>query len=201
MTQNDPKKGKNHSKLAIFASGKGSNAANIIRYFNHHPAISVGLIVCNNANAGVVEIAKKNQIPVLLINQQTLNDPTECLANLRQAGVDCLILAGFLWKIPRQIVEAFPNHILNIHPALLPKYGGKGMYGQHVHETVMASKESQSGITIHIVDEHYDNGDLLFQATCDIEATDTAESLAGKIHALEQQHFPQVIEQYLQNQR
>ena len=201
MTQNRAKKGKNHLKLAIFASGKGSNAANIIRYFNDHPSVSVGLIICNNANAGVVEIAKKNGVPVLIITQQSLGDSKECLAALKKAGIDYLVLAGFLWKLPQHIIDAFPNKILNIHPALLPRYGGKGMYGQHVHEAVIAAKESQSGITIHVVDEHYDNGDIVFQATCPIDAAETPESLAAKIHALEQQHFPKVIEQYLQNQR
>ncbi len=187
--------------MAIFASGKGSNAANIIRYFDGHPSISVGLIVCNNANAGVIEIAKKNRVPVLLINRQSLDNPKECLAALQQAGMEYLVLAGFLWKLPPPIIEAFPNKILNIHPALLPQYGGKGMYGQHVHEAVIAAKESQSGITIHIVDEHYDKGDIVFQAACTIDAADTPERLAAKIHALEQVHFPKVIEQYLQNQR
>jgi folate-dependent phosphoribosylglycinamide formyltransferase PurN len=201
MTKNGAKKGKNDLKLAIFASGKGSNAANIMQYFDGHPGVSVGLVVCNNANAGVVEIANKYQVPVLLINRQSLGNPKECLAALQQAGIDYLVLAGFLWKLPQHIIEAYPSKILNIHPALLPHYGGKGMYGQHVHEAVIAAKESQSGITIHIVDEHYDNGDIVFQAACTIDAAETSESLAAKIHALEQAHFPRVIEQYLQNQR
>jgi len=187
-------------KLAIFASGAGSNAAKIIDYFKNHPLISVGLIVSNKENAGVLQIAEKSGIEAYLLTSSDWKQNETYLQKLKDAKIDAVILAGFLWKLPPALVHAFPNRILNIHPALLPAYGGKGMYGGFVHEAVLQAKEKKSGITIHIVDEKYDNGEILFQASTEINESDTAESLAKKIHALEHAHFAPVIEKYLLNQ-
>ena len=181
-------------RLAIFASGAGSNAKQLIEYFRVHPQVRVTLIVCNKQGAGVLEIAKHASIPVLMIDKENFYRGNACVPELRQAGIHWIILAGFLWKIPEQLIEAYPRRIINIHPALLPKYGGKGMYGNHVHQAVLNANEQQSGITIHYVDEHYDHGDVIFQATCSVERKDTAETLAAKVHLLEHLHYPVIIE-------
>jgi len=183
--------------IAIFASGAGSNARKIIEYFeNKGLRIKVSLIVCNVPGAGVLEIAEEKGIPSLMINKSDFaaNGYVESLKN---AGIDFIVLAGFLWKVPEVLVRAYPKAIINIHPALLPKYGGKGMYGARVHEAVIAAGEKESGITIHWVNEHYDEGAIIFQAKCSIDATDTATSLANKIHALEHAHFAPTIEKLL----
>ncbi len=186
-------------RIAIFASGKGSNAANIVNHFHHNPSkakkAQVTLIICNKPGAGVIEMAKKEGIPVLMIEQAGFSGG-KYLEEIK-ASADLLVLAGFLWKIPQNFIDAYPGRIINIHPALLPKYGGKGMYGQHVHEAVIANGESESGITIHHVDEHYDNGDMIFQAKCEVDASDTPDSLAEKIHALEKQHYPTQVEKWV----
>ena len=186
-------------RLAVFASGKGSNAANLVSYFNHQPSKSkkakVTLVVCNRPGAGVLELAKKEGIETLMIEQAGFYSG-QYLEQLR-ASADALVLAGFLWKIPDDLIKAFPGRIINIHPALLPKFGGKGMYGHHVHNAVIAGKETKSGISIHAVDEHYDNGDLIFQATCDVDPGDTAGSLAQKVHELEMLHYPRQVEKWL----
>ncbi len=184
-------------KLAIFASGAGSNAEKIIQYFSSHSQISVTLVVCNNPNAGVLEIARRNAIPVLLINRQKFFKEDGYYSELKDAGIDYLILAGFLWKIPKMLIDHYPGRILNIHPALLPKYGGKGMYGNYVHESVINSGEKESGITVHIVDEIYDNGRNIFQAVCPVMEQDTPETLAMRIHTLEHAHFARVIEEFI----
>lgn len=186
--------------VAIFASGAGSNAGKIIEYLKGHQQISVSLIVCNKPGAGVLSIAEKAHIPTLMIEKETFFRGNAYLDELKEHHIDFIILAGFLWKIPAALVKAFPSKIINIHPALLPKYGGKGMYGSHVHEAVIANKEKESGITIHYVDEQYDHGQIIMQATCDITGSDTPETLAGKIHLLEHTHFPEVIAQLLQKQ-
>jgi len=183
--------------IAIFASGAGSNAKKIIEHFRNHPTIQVALIVCNNPKAGVLQIAADNHLPVMLINKKSFYESEVCLDELKIHKIDLLVLAGFLWKIPGYLISHYSKNIINIHPALLPKYGGKGMYGEHVHSAVVAAKEKQSGITIHYVDEHYDNGDIIFQATCEILPTDTPASLAEKVHQLEHQHFARVIEKLL----
>ena len=183
--------------IAIFASGAGSNARKIIEYFeNRGLRIKVSLIVCNVPGAGVLEIAEEKGIPSLMINKSDFatNGYVESLQN---AGIDFIVLAGFLWKVPEVLVKAYPKAIINIHPALLPKYGGKGMYGARVHEAVIAAGEKESGITIHWVNEHYDEGAIIFQAKCSIDANDTAETLANKIHALEHAHFATTIEKLL----
>jgi formyltetrahydrofolate-dependent phosphoribosylglycinamide formyltransferase len=183
--------------IAIFASGAGSNARKIIEYFeNKGLRIKVSLIVCNVPGARVLEIAEEKGIPSLMINK------TEFSANgyvesLKNAGIDFIVLAGFLWKVPEVLVRAYPKAIINIHPALLPKYGGKGMYGARVHEAVIAAGDKESGITIHWVNENYDEGAIIFQAKCSIDASDTPTSLANKIHSLEHVHFATTIEKLL----
>jgi phosphoribosylglycinamide formyltransferase-1 len=183
------------SKLAIFSSGTGSNAARIIRYFQAHPSISIGLIVCNNPHAGVLNIASAAGVPVLLIEKEQFFRGSAYVPELQDRGIDFIVLAGFLWKIPSRLIQAYPHRIVNIHPALLPKYGGKGMYGRHVHEAVIAAAEKESGITIHYVDEIYDHGQVIFQDKVIVDPKDTPESLAGKIQSLERSHFPRVIEE------
>jgi formyltetrahydrofolate-dependent phosphoribosylglycinamide formyltransferase len=185
---------KPQTRLAIFASGAGSNAEKIIQHLKGHPSIKVALIACNKPGAGVLSIAAANDITTLLIEKERFFRGDTYLPVLKEYGIDFIVLAGFLWKVPAPLIQAYPKKIINIHPALLPKYGGKGMYGMKVHETVIAEKEQQSGITIHYVNEHFDEGEHIFQASCAIEAHDTPETLAQKIHALEHAHFPSVIE-------
>ena len=187
--------------VAIFASGAGSNARKIIEYFEGGGAgsntrIKVSLIVCNVPGAGVLEIAKEKGIPTLLINKEEFAR-TGYVESLRNADIHFIVLAGFLWKVPAVLVNAYPRSIINIHPALLPKYGGKGMYGARVHEAVIAARENESGITIHWVNEQYDEGAIIFQATCLVESGDTPAMLANKIHALEHAHFAPTIEKLL----
>lgn len=181
-------------RLAIFASGGGSNALKIIEYFRSpaSPAI-VALVVCNKPVAGVNQVAGNFNIPVLLIERDRFfhgNAYTDVLASTK---IDLIVLAGFLWKIPDLLIDAYPRRIVNIHPALLPGFGGKGMYGDHVHSAVLAAGEKESGITIHYVDGHYDSGDIIFQARCPVLATDSPASLAQRVHQLEHTHFPKVI--------
>lgn len=183
--------------LALFASGNGSNAENIVRYFSKNNDICVKLILTNNPHAGVIERMRKFEIPVTIFNKDDFNIHDNVLEILRQQKIDFVILAGFLWLIPPKMIDAFENKIINIHPALLPAYGGKGMYGHHVHQKVLENKESRSGITIHLVNKEYDKGMILFQATCKIAKDENAEQLAHKIHLLEYQHFPNVIYSYI----
>jgi formyltetrahydrofolate-dependent phosphoribosylglycinamide formyltransferase len=180
--------------VAIFASGAGSNARKIIDHFRNHPAVRVVLVACNKAGAGVLTIAESEKIPTLFLEKEKFFSGNGYVGELKSAGIDFIVLAGFLWKIPQALIDNFRNKIINIHPALLPKYGGKGMYGNLVHEAVIQAGEKESGITIHYVDEHYDNGDIIFQARVSISDNETPESLAAKIHALEHSNFPRVIE-------
>lgn len=184
--------------IALFASGAGSNAARIIQHFAGSSTIKVALVVCNKPGAGVVKIADNAGIPVLMIEKEAFFRGDAYIPALRERGIDFIVLAGFLWKVPSALVAAYRGHIINIHPALLPKYGGKGMYGAHVHEAVIAAKEKESGITIHYVDELYDHGHIIFQAHCDITEHDTPQTLARKIHELEHTYFPLIIEKTLQ---
>jgi formyltetrahydrofolate-dependent phosphoribosylglycinamide formyltransferase len=184
--------------LAIFASGAGSNAQKIIDHFRNSQTARVVLIVCNKANAGVTEIARREQIPLLMIEKERFFRGDAYVQELKNAETGLIVLAGFLWKIPQALIDSFPRRIINIHPALLPKYGGKGMYGHYVHESVINAGEVQSGITIHYVDEHYDNGDIIFQTACPVLDGDTAENLAHRIHELEHLHYPQVIERVVE---
>ncbi len=182
-------------KIAVFASGAGSNAARIIERFASHQTIQVTLIVCNKPGAGVLKIAAAKNIPSLLIEKEKFFQGDAYIKELKEKAIDFIVLAGFLWKIPAALIKAFPAGIVNIHPALLPKYGGRGMYGQYVHQAVIDNKETESGITIHYVDEVYDNGKIIFQATCSVHSGDTANSLAQKIATLEHQYYPEIIEQ------
>jgi phosphoribosylglycinamide formyltransferase-1 len=184
-------------KLAVFASGSGSNAQRIAEYFANHPSVSVDIILTNNKNAFVIERAKSLNIPYTIFNRVDFYETDKVLNELKERQTDLIILAGFLWLVPTRIIQAYNGRILNIHPALLPKYGGKGMYGEFVHRAVITNKEKCSGITIHYVNEHYDQGDIIFQAQCIVEANDTSDSLAVKVHSLEYEHFPRVIEEVI----
>lgn len=192
--------------VAVFASGAGSNAQKIIERFNaatpnrnqpNHPGkkIRVSLVVCNKPAAGVIQIAEKAGIKTLIIEKERFFSGDHYLPELKKKSVNFIVLAGFLWKIPSAIIKAYPGRIVNIHPALLPKHGGKGMYGDKVHEAVIAAGEKESGISIHYVDELYDHGNIIFQATCSVDEKDTPTLLAAKIHLLEHQHYPAIIEQ------
>ena len=187
--------------VAIFASGTGSNAKKIIEHFESNPYIKVSLIVCNKPGAGVLAIAQEKGIDSLIIEKASFESSDIYINELRSRGIGWIILAGFLWKIPATFIKEWPLTIVNIHPALLPKYGGKGMYGQKVHEAVIAAGEKESGISIHYVDEIYDHGKIIFQASCPIQAGETAGSLAQKIHSLEHQHFARIIEQEIKKQK
>lgn len=194
---------KSTQHIAIFASGTGTNARKIIEYFEaravNYPKkrpIKVSLIVCNVPGAGVLDIAKEKGIPTLLINKNEFS-ATGYVESLHNSEIHFIVLAGFLWKVPEVMVRAFPKAIVNIHPALLPKYGGKGMYGAKVHDAVIAAGEKESGISIHWVNEHYDEGDIIFQASCSVNSSDTSASLANKIHSLEHTHFAPTIEKLL----
>jgi phosphoribosylglycinamide formyltransferase-1 len=184
-------------KIAIFASGSGSNAENIVTYFKDKDLAEVVLILTNKADAFVLERAKKLAVESVLFSSEQLK-LGELVDLLKDKGVDFIVLAGFLLKIPKNLIDAFPNKIINIHPALLPKYGGKGMYGDTVHKAVVANCEKESGITIHFVNEHYDEGAIIYQAKCTVRETDTYEDVAHKIHQLEYEHFPKVIEELLE---
>jgi phosphoribosylglycinamide formyltransferase-1 len=188
-------------RIAIFASGSGSNAQRIAEYFAGTGSLEISAIYCNNPDAFVLERAKSLEIPSVLFNRNTFYNSTTILEDLKSRETDWIVLAGFLWLIPDYILQAFPNKIVNIHPALLPKYGGKGMYGMKVHQAVIASGDPESWITIHFVNEHYDEGDIIFQARCIINRGDTSEMLAAKIHELEYEHFPVVIGKLLSAER
>ena len=181
-------------KIALFASGSGSNAENIVHYFSQNPDFSFPLIVSNKSDAFVHSRAKKLTIPSFTFSREDFTDGDKIMILLREYNIDCIVLAGFLLKIPQTLILAFPNKIINIHPALLPKHGGKGMYGMRVHEAVAEAKEPESGITIHYVNNNYDEGSIIFQETCQVLPTDTPEMIAEKVHALEYEHFPKVIE-------
>lgn len=182
--------------IVIFASGAGSNAQKIIDHFRNHLNVKIAMIVCNNPKAGVIDIADRENIPVLMIAKNDFLQ-TGYLQKIKVVQPDLIILAGFLWKIPEALITAFPKKIINIHPALLPAHGGKGMYGNAVHAAVIGAKEKQSGITVHYVDEKYDNGKIIFQTSCEVTENDTAESLSKKIHLLEHQFYPKTIESLL----
>lgn len=183
-------------RIAIFASGTGSNAQKIIDYFKNSFLAEIALIACNNPKAGVLKIAAAENLPVLFLEKKVFNE-TGYLTELKSSGIDLIILAGFLWKIPDNLIHAFEDKIINIHPALLPAYGGKGMYGNAVHEAVIAAKEKESGITIHYVDEKYDHGKIIFQAVCAVEKNESAESLSKKIHELEHKFYAPQIEKLI----
>ncbi len=184
-------------RIVIFASGSGSNAENLIHFFNNQDNATVTQVLSNNPKAKVLERAKKLQVSALSFNKIALIETDDVLNILKASKPDIIVLAGFLWKFPEHILNAFPNKVINVHPALLPKFGGKGMYGMHVHRAVVTNKETETGITIHYVNEHYDEGAIIFQAKCPVEAKDTAEDVATKIHELEMEHFPKIVNQLL----
>jgi phosphoribosylglycinamide formyltransferase-1 len=184
---------KKKKRLVIFASGAGSNAQKIIDYFKEKTTAEIVLIVSNNPKAGVIEIAAKENIPVLLIEKNQFKE-SGYLKEIKKSNPDLIILAGFLWKIPQVLIQSFPHKIINIHPALLPAYGGKGMYGNAVHTAVVTAGEKESGITIHFVDEKYDHGETIFQAKCSLSEDESAETLAEKIHHLEHEFYSQTLE-------
>jgi formyltetrahydrofolate-dependent phosphoribosylglycinamide formyltransferase len=186
------------TRIAIFASGAGSNAEQIINSFASSPNITIALIVCNKPGAGVLNIAANAGIPSIVIEKEQFFKGDNYLAALKKHDINFIVLAGFLWKIPGALIKAYPKKIVNIHPALLPKYGGKGMFGHYVHEAVISNKETESGITIHYVDELYDHGAVIFQATCTIDENDTADTLAQKVQVLEHAHYPKVIAEVVQ---
>ncbi len=184
-------------RLAIFASGNGTNAANLIQYFRDHDRINVEVIVCNNPAAGVIAVAEKAHIGLLLINRKMLYETGEVIELLKQNQIDLIVLAGFLWMIPENLLRAFPDRIINIHPALLPSHGGAGMYGMKVHNSVISAKEKVTGITIHYVNEQFDAGEIIFQKRVAVQPADTAETIAKKVQDLEHVWYPQIIENIL----
>jgi len=183
--------------IVIFASGSGSNAQQIAEYFSASSIARVMMIYSNRADAYVLQRANKMNIPAVVFDREDFYEDDLIYNQLYKLHPDLIVLAGFLWKVPAKIVHTFPKRIINIHPALLPKYGGKGMYGDHVHRAVIENREKESGITIHYVNENYDEGALIFQATCAISAGETPETLAKKVHALEYKYYPKTIEQVL----
>jgi len=196
--------------IAIFASGTGSNAQKLLEHFDttywlpgwqdEEQLGVIRLIVSNNPGAGVLEIAKEHGVPVLMLEKEKFFRGNAYVDELKEREIDLIILAGFLWKIPKPLIDAYPNRIINIHPALLPKYGGKGLYGRHVHEAIIKAGEKESGITIHYVDEHYDHGDHIFQEKVPVDPTDTPETLAKKVQQLEHAHFARVIKEVIEKQ-
>lgn len=184
-------------RLAVFASGNGSNAENIANYFDKKNTARVSLILSNKKDAYVLDRAKKLGIPSFVLKKDAFYHSEEIVQFLQEKKIDFIVLAGFLWMIPENLIKAFPNKIINIHPALLPKFGGKGMYGDEVHKAVINEKEKKSGITIHYVNERYDEGEVIFQATCDVDEMDNPATLAQKIHQLEYEHFPKELEKLI----
>jgi len=185
------------TRIAIFASGSGSNAERITTYFADKESVSIEIFLSNNPSAGVIERGLRLGIPTVLFDKKTFSNTNKIVNLLQKQKIDLIILAGFLWLIPENLVSAFPNKIINIHPALLPKYSGKGMWGHFVHEAVVEAGEKESGITIHFVNERYDEGKVIFQAKCEVVPTDTPEEVARKVQALEHIHFPEVIEKII----
>ena len=183
-------------RLAVFVSGGGTNLQRIAEYFAPNPEVEIACVVSNNKDAYANQRAKNLGIPLKVIDRQQFNDKSFS-EELKSLNVDLVVLAGFLWLVPQHLIDAFPNRIINIHPALLPKYGGKGFYGHHVHEAVVAAHEKESGITIHYVNERYDSGNIIFQAKVALSKNDTPDDVAAKIHVLEQMNFPVVIENLL----
>ncbi len=189
------------NKIAIFASGSGTNAENLIKYFKDKLNLAqIVLVLTNNKNAGVINKCKKLAVPVFILNNSHFENTENLINLLKKNKVDWIVLAGFLRKINPQLIAEFPKRIINIHPALLPNYGGKGMYGHFIHEAIVAAGEKESGITIHFVNENYDEGTIIFQVKCMLDKNETATTLAAKIHDLEQTHFPVVLEQLLQKE-
>jgi phosphoribosylglycinamide formyltransferase-1 len=185
------------SHIAIFASGSGSNAEEIMKFFQQDPDSRVSVLLSNNPHAYALQRAKKYNVPSYVFSREQFKNPVEMLGILTKHQVTHIVLAGFLWLVPDYLIRAFPGKIINIHPALLPKFGGKGMYGMKIHETVKSSGEKETGITIHLVNERYDDGEIIFQANCPVADTDTAEQIALKVHQLEYEHYPKTIASWI----
>lgn len=185
-------------RIAVFASGSGTNAERFFEHFKDSPLAEIALVCCNNPEAFVLERARRHQIPSWLFSNQEIKEATPVVQKLLEEKIDFIVLAGFLRLIPAALVSAFPDRIVNIHPALLPKWGGKGMYGMRVHESVIQAGELETGITIHFVNNNYDEGNIIFQATCSLKPGDGPEEVAKKVHKLEHEHYPRVVEQLLQ---
>jgi phosphoribosylglycinamide formyltransferase-1 len=183
--------------IAILASGSGSNAQKIMEYFKDSDKVNVKILLSNNPKAYALERAQKFNIPTRVFDRKTFCETDQIVNELKNIKIDWIILAGFLWLIPKNLIRAYPNRIINIHPALLPVYGGKGMYGHFVHEAVVAAKEKETGISIHYVNENYDEGQIIFQARCCVDPQDTAEMVAHKVQALEHEYFPKVIDELI----
>jgi phosphoribosylglycinamide formyltransferase-1 len=186
-------------RIAIFASGSGSNAEEIITYFQYHPSVEIRLLLSNNPTAQALQRAEKFKIKTKTFNKTEFRESREVLHWLKEEKITHLVLAGFMWLIPDYLTHAYSGKIINIHPALLPKFGGKGMYGMFVHEAVKAAAESETGITIHEVNEHYDEGNVIFQATCSVDESDTSQSIALRVQKLEHMHYAKVIERWILN--
>lgn len=184
-------------KLAVWASGQGSNAENLMRYFKSHPRIRIALVVCNKPDAPVLAKASGHRIPAMLIGKESWRHEQDILDQLKAFQIDAMVLAGFLWRIPEYLLKAYPNRIVNLHPSLLPEFGGQGMYGDRVHQAVLAAGRSESGITVHLVNEIYDDGAAIATFRCPVEPKDTVRSLSERIHGLEMAHLPPVIEQWV----
>ena len=180
-------------RIVIFASGNGTNAENLIEFFHNRDNASVIQVLTNNPHAKVLDRCKKLNVSALSFNRIAFSKSDDVLNILKSSNPDLIVLAGFLWKFPKHILANYSNKVINIHPALLPKFGGKGMYGMHIHEAVVANEETETGITIHFVNEYYDEGTIIFQAKCDVLPTDSAEDIAVKIHELEMEHFPLIV--------
>lgn len=186
-------------RIAIFASGSGTNAEAIMKHFRHHQKIEVSALLSNRPDAYALERARNFNVPTLVFNRKQFYETGEVLTWLQQRQITHIVLAGFLWLVPASLIQAYPGRIINIHPALLPKYGGKGMYGLHVHRAVKEAGETETGITIHLVNEKYDEGQILLQARIQLQGTETPEQIAEKVHELEYRHYPDVIEKWVQH--
>ncbi len=189
------------SKIAIFASGQGSNTRRMLEYFEGHSKIVIDSIICNRETAGVMDVAREFQVASFYFSKENFTSEEKVLDLLKSRGIDWIVLAGFLLKIPSELIDAFPSRIINIHPALLPKFGGKGMYGDHVHKAVLEQNERKSGISIHYVDANYDTGSLIAQYECEIEEGDNVGSLRAKVRKLEHEHLPAVVEKLVLSKR
>lgn len=185
------------NKLALFASGSGSNVENIWKYFKNSNETEVTIVFCNNPNAFVIERCKKMGVPCEVFSRDSFYNSTHILEVLNGLNINLIVLAGFLWLIPEYLIKAFPGQIVNIHPALLPKYGGKGMYGDKVHKAVVENNEVETGITVHLVNEHFDEGEIVFQAKCKVDPDDSFSDVAEKVHRLEYAFFPKIIDNLL----
>lgn len=186
-------------KIAIFASGSGTNAEKFFEKFKDHPEAEVSVLLTNNPKAGVIARAERFGIPAKIFDKPTFTQTDQIVHYLQEIGVEFIVLAGFMWLVPANLIQAFPNRMVNIHPALLPAYGGKGMYGMYVHQAVKEAGEKSTGITIHYVNEKYDDGQIVFQTSCIIDTEDTPEDIANKVHALEYQYYPKVVEELIKN--